>query len=91
MDSSLWWMIVFVCIIAALFVVYLFLSTCLGPPLIRAARAWLATHYRASKRDEWDAGGGGYREVRRSGRANGFMEGRGGAEGYEMATFGEDD
>ncbi|BGP13257.1 hypothetical protein JCM10213_004973 [Rhodosporidiobolus nylandii] len=88
MDSSLWWLIVLLCLFASSFVVYLILSTCMGPPLVRMARSWLATHYRSSKRDEWDSGGGGYREV---GRRRGFMEGRGGAEGYEMATFGADD
>ncbi|GAA6000821.1 hypothetical protein JCM10207_004675 [Rhodosporidiobolus poonsookiae] len=88
MDSSLWWMIVFLALFGAAFVLYLILSTCLGPPLVRAFRSWLAQHYRASQRDQWDAGGAGYREV---GRRRGFMEGSGGSEGYEMASLGGDD
>ncbi|GAA5845202.1 hypothetical protein JCM11251_003712 [Rhodosporidiobolus azoricus] len=88
MDDSLWWLILFLSLFGASFVVYLLLSTCLGPPLARAARAWLAGHYRSSKRNEWDEGGMGYREAS---RRRGFMEGRGGAEGYEMASMGEDD
>ncbi|GAA5850902.1 hypothetical protein JCM8547_009126 [Rhodosporidiobolus lusitaniae] len=85
MEDSLWWLIAFLSVFLSCFVLYLVLSTCLGPPLIRAARSWLATHYCASKRDEWDSGGGGYREV---GRRRGFLDGRGGQEGYEMASFG---
>ncbi|GJN87848.1 hypothetical protein Rhopal_000803-T1 [Rhodotorula paludigena] len=89
MESSLWWLIVFLCLFLASWLVYLILSTCLGPPLLSFLRARLATHYRASKRSEWDAGAGsGYRAV---GRRTGFMEGRGGQEGWEMATFGAED
>ena len=66
------------------------LSTCLGPPLIRWARSLLAAHHAASQGSTWDGGaGGGYRSLRR--RAGGLDQGRGGVEGYEMASLGADE
>lgn len=69
------------------------LSTCMGPQLVQLFRAWINRHCRSSKRAEWDLGGGGYRELSASSRSTrrAFLDGRGGNEGYEMATFGADD
>ncbi|BGP00838.1 hypothetical protein RTBOTA2_002166 [Rhodotorula toruloides] len=93
MDSSLWWLIVLLSLFGASFVFYLILSTCMGPQLVQLFRGWVNRHYRSSKRAEWDSGGGGYRELSASSRSTrrAFLDGRGGNEGYEMATFGADD
>ncbi|CEQ39176.1 SPOSA6832_00676, partial [Sporobolomyces salmonicolor] len=88
MDSSLRWLIFWMSLLGISFIIYLFLSTCVGPPLIRALRQSLAAHHRRSAGDTWDGGdGSGYRDMS---RRRGFMEGSGGAEGYEMAAMGED-
>ncbi|KAG0662216.1 hypothetical protein C6P46_003402 [Rhodotorula mucilaginosa] len=105
MPSSLAWLAMFLAVFGFLFISYLILSTCLGPPLVRMFRSWLNTHYRAVNAREWDGGGAGYRQTQTaSGRGGGggrnsrrgFMDGSGGSEGYEMAAmsledFGEDD
>ncbi|KWU45757.1 hypothetical protein RHOSPDRAFT_32686 [Rhodotorula sp. JG-1b] len=99
MPSSLAWLATFLAAFGFLFVSYLILSTCLGPPLVRMFRSWLNTHYRAVNAREWDGGGAGYRQTRTaSGRGGGggggsrnsrrgFMDGSGGSEGYEMAAM----
>ncbi|GAA6062304.1 hypothetical protein JCM10212_004392 [Sporobolomyces blumeae] len=84
MDDSLWWLTFWMGLLFGSFFVYLALSSCIGPPLIRALREMLSTHWRATNRNEWDEGGIRYRE---SSRRRTFIDGRGGAEGYEMATM----
>ncbi|GAA5902943.1 hypothetical protein JCM8208_006518 [Rhodotorula glutinis] len=90
MDPSLRLMIVFLALFFGAFIIYILLSTCLGPPLIRWARSLLAAHHAASQGSTWDGGGGGgYRSLRR--RGAGLDQGRGGVEGYEMASLGVDE
>ncbi|GAA5979164.1 hypothetical protein JCM10908_002824 [Rhodotorula pacifica] len=96
MPSSLAWLVMFLAAFGVLFVSYLILSTCLGPPLVRAFRSWLNTHYRAVNAREWDGGGAGYRQTSSSssgggGTRRGFMDGSGGSEGYEMAAMSLED
>lgn len=116
MERSLFYLILALSIIVALFLIYLsqsrlppsirrkltfltknnaVLSTCLGPPLLRAFKSYLATQKLARSRSangkkfdynsdlQSDAG------FRRSkGREYGFDQGRGGAEGFEMSALG---
>ncbi|GAA5941925.1 hypothetical protein JCM3775_004804 [Rhodotorula graminis] len=93
MDASLRLMIVFLALFLGAFIVYILLSTCLGPPLIRWARSLLAAHHAASQGSTWDGGaGGGYRSLRRRGAGMGGLDqGRGGVEGYEMASLGAEE
>ncbi|BGP29353.1 hypothetical protein JCM10296v2_001092 [Rhodotorula toruloides] len=93
MDSSLWWLVVLLSLFGASFVFYLILSTCMGSQLVQMFRGWVNKHYRSTKRAEWDSGGGGYRELSASSRSTrrAFLDGRGGNEGYEMATLGADE
>ncbi|BGP53182.1 hypothetical protein JCM8202v2_000741 [Rhodotorula sphaerocarpa] len=88
MASSLTWLVAFLALFFALFFVYLILSTCLGPPLVRAFRSWLDTHYRAVNAREWDRGGASAYRQPVGGTRRGFMDGSGGSEGYEMAAMG---
>ncbi|POY73504.1 hypothetical protein BMF94_3441 [Rhodotorula taiwanensis] len=86
MANSLLWLVSFLAVFGTCFVGYLVLSTCLGPPLVRAFRSWLNTHYRAVNAREWDQGGAGYRQAGAARRGR-FVDGTGGSEGYEMATM----
>ncbi|TNY23971.1 hypothetical protein DMC30DRAFT_443894 [Rhodotorula diobovata] len=92
MESSLRYMLLFLVVFLGAFLIYILLSTCLGPPLIAFLRGLLARHHAASQGGTWDGGAGsGYRSLRR--RGGPLAEGRGGVEGFEMASFGpgEDD
>ncbi|ORY90949.1 hypothetical protein BCR35DRAFT_328701 [Leucosporidium creatinivorum] len=88
MDSGLKWLVFTMVVLMCSFVVYLFLSSCMGPPLIRVMRSWLGAHHRATSVNTWDRGqGAGYRVP----ASSGFEFGRGGTEGYEMTSLGRDD
>lgn len=97
MESSLWWLVVVMAGIGALFIAWMstfppavpsltvpVLSSCLGPPLLRMLREAVATQTRR------DAQGRG-RAGRSKGRGMGWETGRAGPEGFEMASLGDGD
>jgi len=59
----------------------------MGDQLLGALRSMLGGHWNARQSSTWDEGGIRYRD--QSARRT-FLDGRGGAEGYEMAAMSDD-
>jgi len=88
MDPALWWLVLCFGLLCVSFVSYLLLSTCLGPPLLRALKNWLDSHARATRSRSTDARGA---YVRANAYHDGFSSGRGGPEGFEMSALGKEE
>ncbi|GAA6008687.1 hypothetical protein JCM11491_003400 [Sporobolomyces phaffii] len=86
-STTIKWLIFFGALLFGSWIVFLILSTCMGPQLVSALRSLLGGHWSATQDRSWDAGGIRYRD---SGARRTFLDGRGGSEGYEMASMNDD-
>ncbi|SDA05617.1 BZ3501_MvSof-1269-A2-R1_Chr5-2g07570 [Microbotryum saponariae] len=91
MDSSLFKMIIFLCLFFSAWIVFILLSTCMGPSIFHLLRSFFGLdpdpnprHPRSSSSNSR----GEYTAVRNLGL--GFEGGRGGNEGWEMSALGKE-